>query len=163
MVGHGFIMRPNLFDVPLPFPEWVPGVSVQHARFYRQIRLSHIAPGASAVHLSRMLNVTIPENGAEALRSAMDELFDAAVVHVPIEDEVDPEVEQVCERSKKKCKRAAQLVRDARFTAKLTRTKLTVEDEEIAKGWEAIRKVVIATPREAHTNSTADGPSGVQA
>jgi hypothetical protein len=95
----------------------------------------------------------------DALLSAMDELFDAAVVHVQLEDDVDPEVEQVCERNKKKCKRAAQLVRDARYTARLVNLKLTVDAyEEIAKGWEAIRNAVIVPPKPANskdTNSTS--------
>jgi hypothetical protein len=155
MVGHGFIMRPNLFDVSLPFPEWVPGLPVQHARFHRQIRVSHVAPGALPERLARFLNVTIPEGGKDALRSAMDELFDAAVVHVPLEDEIDPEIEQVCQRNKKKCKRAAQLVRDARYTAKLVNLKLTVDaHEDIAKAWEAVRSAVIVPPKSTDANST---------
>lgn len=98
------------------------------------------------LRFAAIMNVSLPQGGEDALRSAMDELFDAAVVHVSI----DYEDEGHCGLDGGECGKGSNLVRDSRYIAAQFAKELHYSTyEEIATAWEAVKSCVsIDAPEE---------------
>mmetsp|Transcript_17282 Transcript_17282/g.41954 ORF Transcript_17282/g.41954 Transcript_17282/m.41954 type:complete len:587 (+) Transcript_17282:42-1802(+) len=162
MVQYGYITKPNLMDPELLYPDWVPGVWLDEMAAeqlgqpsnsnMRSCRLATIAPGADPVAFAKFLNLSIAEQDYDdekkmnGLRSAMDELFEAAITLVPHGGENE---RKVClegttpEQCKAAAEAASKLVQDAEYTARVMMTEISSEvSGEVEGGWEAVRKAL---------------------